>query len=205
VGAYPIVLRAAEPTFEEGLAFARYLDEAAEGFMRFMLGRRAPHIVAGAYLHPDNDCSFENVAFAEHDRSIVGMVAGFTAAEHRRFSDLPLKQAAGFPALRMRTVRLLCAPMLRFLTRIPDDSFYLLAMAVEEELRGRGVGSLLLDAVEERARKGGSSRLCLDVAAKNEGARRLYERRGMSITARWPKLRVAPPLFVRMAKALADG
>ena len=35
---HSIILRAAKPTLDEGLAFARYLDEAAEGFFRFMLG-----------------------------------------------------------------------------------------------------------------------------------------------------------------------
>lgn len=199
---HSIVLRAAEPTADEGLVFARYLDEAAEGFMRFMLGRRAPQIIAEAYTQPDNEYSFQNVVFAEHDRSIVGMAAGFTATEHRRFSDGPLKRAARFPALRMRAVGLLCAPLLRILTSIPDGSFYLLAMAIDEEMRGRGVGSSLLDSVEERARRSGSSRLSLDVSVKNEGARRLYERRGMSVVARWPKLRLVPPLFVRMTKAL---
>ena len=43
---HSIVLRAANPTFDEGLAFARYLDEAAEGFFRFMLGRRAGYITS---------------------------------------------------------------------------------------------------------------------------------------------------------------
>jgi GNAT superfamily N-acetyltransferase len=202
VGGLSIVLRAAEPTLDEGLVFARYLDQAAEGFMRFMLGRRAPRIIAEAYTQPGNDYSFENVVFAEHERSIVGMVAGFTAAEHGRFSDRPLKQAAGVPALRMRAVHLLCAPMLSILTTIPKDSFYLLAMAVDAEIRGCGVGSLLLDAAEEQARRLGSSRLCLDVSVKNEGARRLYERRGMSVTSRWPKNSFLPSLFVRMTKAL---
>ena len=42
---HPIVLRAANPAFDEGLAFARYADEAAEGFFRFMLGRRAGYII----------------------------------------------------------------------------------------------------------------------------------------------------------------
>jgi hypothetical protein len=32
---HSIILRAANPTVDEGLAFARYLDEAAEGFFRF--------------------------------------------------------------------------------------------------------------------------------------------------------------------------
>ena len=43
---HPIVLRVANPTFDEGLAFARYLDEAAEDFFRLMLGRRAGYITA---------------------------------------------------------------------------------------------------------------------------------------------------------------
>ncbi|MHC4933951.1 MAG: GNAT family N-acetyltransferase [Planctomycetota bacterium] len=197
-----IILRGAEPTFEEGLVFARYLDEAAEGFMRFMLGRRAPRILAEAYTRPDNDYSFQNVVFAEDGGNIVGMASGFTAAERGRFSDRPLKRAAGFPAVRMRVVRILCAPLIRILASIPDGSFYLLAVAVDDEMRGRGVGSTLMDHVEERARRSGSSRLCLDVAAKNVGARRLYERRGMSVETRWPKLRLLPPLFVRMTKEL---
>ena len=197
-----IILRGGEPTIEEGLVFARYLDEAAEGFMRFMLGRRAPRILAEAYTRPDNDYSFQNVVFAEDDGSIVGMASGFTAAERGRFSDQPLKRAAGFPAVRMRVVRIVCAPLFRILTSIPDGDFYLLAMAVDKQMRGRGVGSTLMDHVEERARRNGSRRLCLDVAVKNAGARRLYEHRGMSVEARWPKLRLLPPLFVRMAKEL---
>ena len=52
-----INLRAANPTFDDGLAFARYLDEAAEGFFRFMLGRRAGAINATAFAHPHHDLS----------------------------------------------------------------------------------------------------------------------------------------------------
>ena len=55
---HSIVLRAANPTFDEGLASARYLDEAAEGFFRFMLGRRAGYIIATAFAQPDHDLSY---------------------------------------------------------------------------------------------------------------------------------------------------
>ena len=197
-----IVLRAAEPTLEEGLVFARYLDQAAEGFMRFLLGRRSSEILAEAYTRPDNDYSFQNVTFAETGGSIVGMACGFTAAERGRFSDRPLRRAVGFPAVRLRALRILLAPMFRILKSIPDGGFYLLALAVEDATRGRGIGSSLMDLVEERARRSGSSRLCLDVAVKNEGARRLYERRGMVDESRWPRLRLLPPLLVRMTKEL---
>ena len=198
----PIVIRPAEPTLQEGLIFASYLDQAAEGFMRFLLGRRAPQILAEAYTHPDHDDSFRNVVFAESGGNIVGMACSYTAEERDRFSDRPLRRAAGISALRLRVMSLLLAPMLRALTSVPDGSFYLLALAVDERMRGRGVGSSLMDFLEQRARQSGCRRFCLDVAAKNEGARRLYERRGMTTESRWPRLRLLPPLFVRMTKEL---
>ena len=197
-----IILRSAKPIFDEGLMYARYLDEAAEGFFRFMLGRRVADIIATAYTQPDHDFSYQNVTFAEHDEVIVGMVSGYTAEQHRRFSEQPLKQAAGNRALRMRVVRILLAPLWRILNTLADGDFYLQAIAVDKELRGDGVGSTLIDSIEDRARASASIRLSLDVSAKNEGARRLYERRGMTVESGWPKLFFIPRLFVRMAKLL---
>ena len=56
---HSIVLRAANPTFDEGLVFARYVDQAAEGFFRFMLGRRAGHIIAATFAQPDHNLSYQ--------------------------------------------------------------------------------------------------------------------------------------------------
>ena len=198
-----IILRAADPTFDEGLAFARYLDEAAEGFFRFMLGRRAEHIIATAFARPDHDLSYQNVTFAERDSVVVGMVSGYTAEQHRRSSRLPLKQAAGRHSLRMRGVLILCAPLMRIIDSIADRAFYLQAIAVDREHRGDGVGSILMDSLEERARVSGSTQLSLDVSARNEGARRFYERRGMAVESQWPKRLSIPGLtFYRMTKTL---
>jgi ribosomal protein S18 acetylase RimI-like enzyme len=197
---HSIILRAAKPTIDEGFVFARYLDEVAGGFFRFMLGPRVADIIATAYTHPNNDYSYENVTFAEYDEVIVGMASGFTAEQHRRFSDQPLKQAAGSRTLRMRGMAMLCAPLLRFLDTLADGDFYLQAMIVDKERRGKGIGSTLIDSIEDRARATGSTRLSLDVSAKNEGARKLYERRGMTVESKWPKLLFMPPFFVRMTK-----
>ena len=196
-------LRAANATFDDGLAFARHLDEAAEGFFRFMLGRRAGHILATAFLRPDHDLSYQNVTFAERDNVIVGMVSGYTAEQHRRSCRRPLKKAAGRRNLRMSVVLVVCAPLMRIIDSVADGAFYLQAIAVDGELRGQRVGSVLMDAFERRARASGSTRLSLDVSAKNEGARRFYERRGMTIESQWPKRLPLPALrFYRMTKTL---
>jgi len=200
---HSIVLRAANPTFDEGLAFARHLDEAAEGFFRFWLGRRAAHIIATAFAQPDHDLSYQNVTFAERDNVIVGMVLGYTAEQHRRSSREPLKRAAGRSNLRMRIVRMLFAPIMRIIDSIADGDFYVQAIAVDTELRGNGVGSVLMDSSEDRARTSGSTRLSLDVSAKNKGARRFYEHRGMNVESQWPKRLAIPVLkFNRMTKVL---
>ena len=199
-----ITLRPANPTEDDGLAFARYLDEAAEGFFRFMLGRRAKHIIAAAFAQSDHDLSYQNVTFAERDNVIVGMVSGYTAEQHRRSSRQPLKQAAGQWNLRMRIVLVLFAPLMRIIDSISDVDFYLQAIAIDKELRGDGVGSVLMDFFEERARASGAARLSLDVSAKNKGARRFYERRGMIVESQWPKRLKIPALkFYRMTRMIS--
>lgn len=55
---------------------------------------------------------------------------------------------------------------------------YSIAVAVAE--RGGGIGSLLLDAVEQSARRRGLKRLRLEVRVDNVAAGRLYERQGFS-------------------------
>ncbi|NNJ96828.1 MAG: GNAT family N-acetyltransferase, partial [Gammaproteobacteria bacterium] len=171
----------------EGIYFARYLNSAAEGFFRFMLGRRYEEIIAKAYIQPHHDLSYENVIFAELDGIIVGMFSGYTAEQHRLASKQVLKDAAGRWNVRMLIVSVVFAPLLRIIDSITDEDFYLQAIAVETSLQGKGIGSKLMNSVEDLARKRGAKRLALDVSAKNANARQLYERRGYSIESTWPK------------------
>lgn len=200
---HSVTLRKANPTFDDGLVFARYLDEAAEGFFRFMLGRRAMEIVARAFAQPAHDLSYQHVTVAERGGAVVGMGSGYSAQQHRRSSHHALKQAAGPWNLRSRLIWVLFAPLMRIIDSIGEDDFYLQAIAVDNALRGEGVGSILMDSLEEQARAGGATRLSLDVSAKNQGARRFYERRGMVIDSQWPKWMKVPALtFYRMTKEL---
>ena len=200
---YETVLRAARPTLEEGREFARYLDTAAEGFFRLMLGPRSTEILASVYVQPDHDLSCENVTFAERDQIIVGMVSGYTAEQHHRSSLEPLKRAAGSWNVRFYFVSFLFAPLLRIIDTIDDGDFYLQAIAVDQETRGAGVGGALIEWIEGQAVAAGSARLVLDVSAENEGARSFYERRGMTVASRWPKRWAIPKLkMLRMVKVL---
>ena len=196
-----VTLRDANPLYEEGVVFARYLDEIAP-FYRVMLGRRVVHAIAEAFTQPGHDLSYQNTIFAERDKAIVGMISGHAAERHRRSVGPPLREALGGRALRMRVMARLMARQQWFLGTYANDDFYIQGFAVDEGLRGQGIGSVLMDAIEQRARGGGSKRLILNVAAKNEAARRFYDRRGMTVDAGWPKLPCVPPFVLRMAKPL---
>ena len=197
-----IFLRPAKPEFGEGLQFAHYLDQAAEGFFRVMLGRESESIIASAFIDSGHTLSHENVIFAEVDTKIVGMSSTFSEKQHRIFSDGPLRRAARKNAIRLKLMRTLFAPVWRILETIPEGDFYVQGIAIEPELRGAGIGSLLMNDIENRAKASGSNRLSLDVSAKNDGARRLYKRLGMVESSTWPNSRFLPTVFFRMAKYL---
>jgi ribosomal protein S18 acetylase RimI-like enzyme len=57
------------------------------------------------------------------------------------------------------------------------DSFYVLP-----ELRGRGVGRLLMDAAYAAMREAGAETVALEMVAENDVARKFYEREGFTTT-----------------------
>lgn len=195
-------LRPARPEYNEGVIFARYVDQAAEGFFRFLLGKNFETIIATAFMESGHALSFENAVFVEKDARIVGMSSTYTGVQRRVFSDEPLRRAANRNAIRMKFVRTLFAPLWRVLESIPEEDFYIQSIAVEPDLRGEGIGSLLMNDIEKRALESGSLRLSLDVSAKNEGAKRLYKQREMKEASEWPRSRFLPTVFVRMSKDL---
>jgi ribosomal protein S18 acetylase RimI-like enzyme len=199
---HQVTLRTANPTFEDGLACARYANQASEGFMRVMFGRRFEDIIATAFMQTGHDTSYQNVIFAERDNDIVGMILAYTEAQHRHSSRQPQRKAAGRLRLRMRVVELVLAPLMRLNDSIEEGDFYLQFIAVDQSIRAGGVGSALMDALEEEALAHGSTRLSLDVSTSNEVARRFYEHRGWVINWEWPKVWFIPSLSVRMTKPL---
>ena len=199
----PISLRPAVPTAEDGLAFARLLDEAQEGYFRAALGRRAADVIARAFTEPDHELSYQHVTLAEQSGQIVGMHSGYTAEAHRHFTDGALRAVAGWRGYRLAAFTRLTRRMVRFMNTLSGGDFYVRALAVEPAHRGTGIGTLLFGSLEDTAHAAGSARLALDVAAKNRRARRLYERLGMTAEAESPRWFGLPNTnLIRMTKSL---
>ena len=103
----------------------------------------------------------------------------------------------------MRLVEVLLAPLMRLNDSILEGDYYLQFIAVDQDRRVAGVGTVLLDAFEEQALASGSTRLSLDVSPGNEVARRFYEHRGWSVESEWPDVRLMPTLSLRMTKPVS--
>lgn len=197
------LVRSALPTVAEGYLYAQFLNVASDGAFRALLGRRYAEIIGEAYLSTAHDMSYETVVFAERLGQIAGMASGYTSQQHARSSDEPLREAAGFRMMRMDVFSVLGRRMKRFIKSVPEADYYLLAVAVDGDFRGAGIGSTLLDYSESRAHMAGCARMVLDVAEKNAAACRLYERRGMTVESRSPSILFTPnSRALRMVKAI---
>jgi ribosomal protein S18 acetylase RimI-like enzyme len=192
----PIIIRAAKPQFKEGLVYARLFDETAEGFFKSMLGADAYGMIADAYVIPNNEYSFENIAFAEHKNEIVGMVSGYTASEKQRFQKKILRNK------RTLSFSVVGSLLSRLLGPRGEGDYFLQAIIVDQKLRGMGVGLSLIKYIENKAIEKGANILSLDVSSKNDKAIGLYKRQGMAVDSLWPDIPLIPHIFTRMTKNL---
>ena len=55
-------------------------------------------------------------------------------------------------------------------------------LGIQEEMRGKGLGTKLIDALMEQATRDAESRFILDVSEENPRAKALYDRLGFVVT-----------------------
>jgi GNAT superfamily N-acetyltransferase len=165
-----IVYRAALASDSRDIA--RFICMAGEGLYEFLFDDlipfvTAPDVLAMGTAGEEHPISYRNchVAVARNGGLLVGAVNAFPA-------DLVGQQSHAFlPADRRQHVR----PMLE----LQDwGSMFVNALAVDDDYRGRGIGTRLLGAVEQHARSAGFDRLSLHVWADNLAARKLYSALG---------------------------
>ena len=173
-----VTVRPARPDAIDARAFARLLDQAQEGWFRMALGRTASATITEAFCQEDNEFSHRSTTVAEVEGEPVGMVTAYSGEERRGFGPNPI-DLGHRRDLRYRAVSAASSRMLEFLSDVPPDDYYVRAIAVDAAQRGKGVGTVLLEAAAEAGRDAGCRRLALDVAGSNRRARGLYERLGM--------------------------
>ena len=148
------------------------IDIATEGFVaRLFLellppGSDVPATLRNRMETPDHQLSLTRAQVAEHEGRLAGLVMTADVPDPAEpvAPDTP-------PMLR---------PLFELETLTPGTTL-INVLATLPDLRGKGIGSALIDAAERRRGKNG---LCLNVLDTNLGAQRLYSRLGFREVAR---------------------
>lgn len=144
------------------------------------LGSRWETALRAVVARPGHAWSVERARIAEIDGSLVGVLLGAPATTPMPEASLGL--AWGWTRLRLWAVSLSGRAFLNFMSQHDAGEWYITAVAVTPEARGKGVGAVLLEDAITQARDAGATSVTLDVDDKNVGAQRLYERYGFEVT-----------------------
>ena len=126
----------------------------------------------------DNNLGYQQIyVVTNDDQEIVGVMVCCAGDKMGNIHELKVLFANFnlMDSLRFIMVEILDS---LFLSSLEEDDFYYAIIAVDENARGQGIGSFILEEGIKLARKKGCRRAVLDVDIKNEGALRLYERFG---------------------------
>lgn len=144
--------------------------------------RRARGVLARLFAAPGNTFSFDATRVAERAGRIVGLASSYPADQGQRRA-----RASLVPALRALGP-FGFARVLRAVWRIADASmgvdprhFYVANVAVAADTRGGGLGTMLLEDAEQKARKKGLRGVSLELEGNDPVIRHFYERAGYQV------------------------
>ncbi len=162
---------------EDSRKIAELFAIASGGVAEYVWGTLAPQypgltpleIGARRYAGEESAFSYKNCTVAELGGEVIGMLHAFPMEEEPEATDEPMD-----PILEPYAM-----------LEVPG-SYYVSAMAVFPEHRGKGLGTRILEVAKERARHSGRGQVSLLVFECNKGAVELYRRNGFEVIDRAP-------------------
>lgn len=154
---------------------AALLDMAGEGIPAYIWSSLAKPgetaLDVGAQRAAARTGSFAHgpAVVAESGGQVAGMLLGYRLADPYDVGELN-----SYP----QVVR----PLIQLEALVPG-AWYVNAVAILEQYRGLGIGSVLMGEAERLARECDATRMSLIVAEENDGAKRLYEKLGYRVMA----------------------
>lgn len=202
-----LILRPAGPPDAPQVTPLFYSTGPAAFNLAFGSKDKTTSIIRRLFAKPGNPMSFEYTKVAE----LKGLLAGILTLSDRAI-EIKTQRRMGIELLRI------CGPML-LLSRLPihlrlrslteltsDEELCIEDIAVLPEMRGRGVGKILMNEAEVLASRQGYSAISLYVSRDNFNAIGFYLRfgylRGEERVDTWLKNRYGFPGFLRMFKPI---
>lgn len=188
-----IIIRKGKP--EDAHHFSELVILSAPKVFSLLFGSKVKKLMKSIFPYRRHYYSYDKSFFIEVDGKTAGM-----AQLHRfrprkrekiRLTFLLLKY------LNWRLPRSLFSLLRseKVISNFSDRDCYLSNVAVYPEYRSLGLGSRLLNTLEEEIKAVGKNRMVLHTDVKNHGAIRLYEKLGYKIEEKIPPLKIRKEHF----------
>ena len=158
-----------------------------------------------SFQHVRNAFSYEHSHFIEANGEIAAMAQVFTHDQMRREQLRTMLFLLRYLKLSFVTHIIYLYRSSEILVQIAEGDSYLAHIAAYPRFRSLGLGTKLLEVIEEEARAAGNKQMVLDVETYNTEAIKLYERLGYTIEQKSPILRIRDKgfEFFKMGKDIA--
>jgi len=197
-----ILVRKGRP--EDAHHFSELVVLTSPAIFPIVFGSGVKKVMKNLFPHKRHYYSFDRSFFAEINGKVAGM-----AQLHKLITRKGQAVRLSFLLLKYLKWRLLAKAvnLLKFDHLIKDvarNDCYLSNVSVYPEFRSFGIGTKLLEAVEEEAKSVGKKRVVLHAETHNTRAISLYERLGYKIESKSPPLKIRNRLFesFKMAKSV---
>jgi len=156
---------------------AEFISIASGGVVEFLYhdlipGQTTLQILAGNLAADYAYHTFRDAIVAQYEQEVIGMSLSYPSHFHR-ISD---GMRRFFPADRLKHIKNIFASGV-------ENSLYLDTLCVDQQYRGKGIGSQLIALTRDKARDQGINTLSLIVLADNTDAQKLYQRLGFEIVS----------------------
>jgi ribosomal protein S18 acetylase RimI-like enzyme len=157
---------------EDCAALADLVNIASEGVIEYLFHDLIPdmtpiQMVAHNLSNEDSYYSYKNAIVAEHNQTPIGVSLSYSSSFHQITEEmrnfLPEDRLEHFKSF--------------YASRV-ENSLFLNALCVNDQFRGKGIGTQLISLTEKKARDDGFNAVSLIVLADNTDAQRLYARCG---------------------------
>lgn len=175
---------------EDSRELAKLSIIAGGNFFPFAFGRNAEAILSEGFRTTNTLMSYQKAQVVCVHDEIAGMAAGFTEGEQQAELSETEKLFGKLLGVRGLWVLVVMYFLPDFFGKAQPGEFYLNSIAVFPKYRGQGLGKMLLEAVELKAKEQGFTTISLDVNGENTRAVTFYKQAGYRIVDQ-----VTPKLF----------
>ncbi|MFT4304353.1 MAG: GNAT family N-acetyltransferase [Candidatus Woesearchaeota archaeon] len=169
-------IRKANPNDAKDISLA--IQSAGGHFLPWLFGRNYKKIVYESALSENCSFSWINADVCEIDGNVAGVIISYASEREKEMDkgmSAVLRKYFGFFGLFFFIQK--AQKAVKYFPK-PTNSFYILAIAVFPQHRGKGLALELMKQVENRARKQGYKYLVLEVEGYNHSAIRSYQKYG---------------------------